>query len=289
MDRSEYEIRPLNIQDLEGLVALTDKVEWYFPRKYWKILLATGWAFGLFSPEKELAATTAIFDYGENLSFLGVVIVCPEFRGRGLASVMMNKVEHHLEKPATPIALIATPEGKPVYENRGYQIIGECIKFKGGHNGVAVSFPSLDDYRFKPLNNIKEDDLVRFDRDAFGADRSHVLAGLLAGKSKSIAMLQGETDKMVGFGFTTKRKGVLVVGPVVADELFQATAIVQMLIYGWSGPLRIDVLSHQGEFHKELLNLGFEVEEISPVMQLGVGDAYKAQPKAFALTSQALG
>lgn len=289
MANSEYEFRALNIQDLDDLVALTDEIEWYFPRKYWKLLLATGWAFGLFSTEKELVATTTIFDYGENLSFLGVVVVRAKFRGQRLASLMMDKVEQHLEKPSTPIVLIATPEGKPVYESRGYQIIGDCIKLMGGKNETPTEYPVMGEYHFKPLKNINEDDLARFDFEVFGADRSHVLAGLLAGKTKSVAMLDADTDRMAGYGFTMKRKGVLVVGPVVADQLSHAVAIVKILTYGWNGPIRIDILSHQSQFHEELLSLGFEVEAISPVMQLGEGDGYVSRPQSYSLASQALG
>lgn len=289
MEYLECDCRILNIQNVEKLQVLIDEVEWPFPKNYLKILLATGRIFGLYTAENELAATAAVFNYGDSFSLMGLIIVRKKFRGQGLATRIMDIAEKQLFAKSSSSILVATPVGQPVYERRGYKVIGECLKLVRRDKTSMQEYPSLPQLRFKPLQDGNRKALAKLDLAAFGADRSHVLTALLASKTSSVAIFDEEIEELVSYAFGAKRKKMMVIGPVVAEEASHAIAMVQMLSYGWKGPIRIDIPSSQAGFKDELLKLKFEVDEVAPIMQLGTGGDYMNRPNIFALTSQALG
>ncbi|MBL4906717.1 MAG: GNAT family N-acetyltransferase [Sneathiella sp.] len=289
MKNLEYELRILSIEDADDLLQLTNEIEWFFPMNYWKILLATGQVFGLYSSTNELVATTAIYDFGEQLAFLGVVIVRAKYRGQGLATRVIDAAEKSLPKTTTPVALIATDDGKPVYERRGYKVFGDCTKFLRAPDASLMDFPGLTGFQLISIQEQHLEAIKRFDVDSFGADRSHVLSVLLGENLPSVVLIDENTDRIMGYALTSIRHDTLIVGPVVAEDVSHAVVMVQQLVSDRDEEIRIDVLSHQTAFKEALEKLAFTKIEVSPVMVLGNGDDYIGKPKTFAMTSQALG
>lgn len=290
MENQKIDIRLADLEDLDGLMALTDGVEWFYTENYWKMLLAAGQTFGLFVDGKHLAAITTILDYGPNTAFIGVVVVQEKYRGLGFASRVISAAEQSLGRKTTPIGLIASTDGIPVYEKRGYQTVGMCQKLILSETAPQLPQPSLPGYRFEPISKDQAEKIKQFDTIAFGADRGHVIDTLLEAVGVNIALYDEEDGTLKGYAFSYPRKGMTIIGPVVARSAKEAAALCQMLALDHKEAIHLDTLPNQSSFMDEMVRIGFEHEEEAPIMVLHADQTSHTFPEQiFALTSQGFG
>ncbi len=290
MVTQEFEIRLANLDDLDNLMALTDGVEWYYTENYWRMLLEAGQTFCLFVEDTHLAAITTILDYGPNTAFIGVVVVQEKYRGLGFASRVISAAEDSLGRKTTPIGLIASSDGKPVYEKRGYQTVGMCQKLILAETAPQLPHPALPGYRFEPISTDQVEKIKQFDTVAFGADRGHVIDTLLEAAGANIALYDEENGLLKGYAFSYPRKGMTIIGPVVARSAKEAAALCQMLSLDHKEAIHLDTLPNQTDFMDEMIRIGFEREEEAPIMVLPADQSDFSFPdQIFALTSQGFG
>jgi GNAT superfamily N-acetyltransferase len=111
--------------------------------------------------------------YRTELAWIGMVLVDPDFRGRGIATRLMHVALNYLQRVGiTTIKLDATPAGYKMYESLGS--VTEAIIERW--EGVARTTSTQD------LSGIDEQTrrvMFAFDRRAFGVDRTEVLESLL--------------------------------------------------------------------------------------------------------------
>jgi len=122
--------------------------------------------------EGAIVATTTSIRYGTDLAWVGMVLTHPEFRGKGYARALTRRVLDYLSDVET-VKLDATEMGAPLYRQLGF--VEECAieRWRGQSNS--------------PPANVK--DFTRhdaLDREAFGADRSALLARLAKFESASL-------------------------------------------------------------------------------------------------------
>ncbi|GLQ06627.1 GNAT family N-acetyltransferase [Sneathiella chinensis] len=285
--RHGADIRRLDGSHMDALMAITDEVGWGFTRQYWQVVLAAGAVFGLYRDEDTPAAVSAIFDYGPELSALGVVIVRERYRGQGLASLVIDAAEGGLERTGAPLLLISTADGQPVYERRGFVTVSECRKLVKPEGVIVGEPPKLENGRFVPVTEDNLDRVLELDRAVFGADRTPVIRAMFHTCLQALAVEQD--GDLTGYAFLYARQGIEAIGPVVAENDAMAKALCQMLAYGREGGVRIDVLSHQATFGEALGTLGFQTAEAVPLMMLNGSSDLVSRPGAYALVSQTYG
>ena len=134
-----------------------------------------------------------------------MVLVHGPYRRRGLATRLMERSIAELRDRGLVPFLDATPAGRPVYERMGFRAVEALTRWRGRGGG-----PEAHD--LPPLVDVAE--IAELDRAAFGADRSAVLADLLA---RTGALSRRDPG---GDGFLLARTGRTAthVGPVVARE-----------------------------------------------------------------------
>ena len=83
--------------------------------------------------EGEAAGTATTTCYGNDLAWIGMVLVDPRFRRRGLATALMEHCLQFLEKEKgiACVRLDATPEGQTVYEKLGFRLEYETSPLGG--------------------------------------------------------------------------------------------------------------------------------------------------------------
>ncbi|MEK7405771.1 MAG: GNAT family N-acetyltransferase [Acidobacteriota bacterium] len=161
-------IRLLLPADIPAAMRLKEAAGWNQTPEDWANLLALE-PEGCFALECDgtVAATTTAVCYGKELAWIGMVLTAPEYRGRGFARRLM---EHALEflrgRDVAWIKLDATDVGRPLYLKLGFEDESLIERWAG----VGVGAAGED----KPggLSHLA------LDREAFGADRSAVLARL---------------------------------------------------------------------------------------------------------------
>jgi GNAT superfamily N-acetyltransferase len=137
--------------------------------------LAPQGCFGIDCDDR-LVATSTTYCYGGELAWIGMVLTAADYRGRGLARATMHAaVDFARSRDVAWIKLDATDMGRPLYEKLGFvneYAVERWLRPAGPSHDAPV-----DAYHPNPT----------LDREAFGANRSELLASLAPIESASIS------------------------------------------------------------------------------------------------------
>src|ERR1041385_7707967 len=118
----EGTIRLLTSADLPHAFGLSSLAGWNQTAEDWNLLLRLSPAgcFGL-QIGNTLAATATLFCYGTWLAWVGMVLTHPDFRRRGLATLLLRHVLAVADTLAIhTVKLDATEMGQPLYRSLGF-------------------------------------------------------------------------------------------------------------------------------------------------------------------------
>lgn len=118
----------------------------------------------------EMAGTATTTCYDQDLAWIGMVLVHPDFRRRGLGQALLEHCIHYLRevKKIRCVKLDATPEGLPLYEKLGFAAEWSLKRWVGHGGGNAENCP----------HDEITDEALALDRSIFAADRSLLLRSL---------------------------------------------------------------------------------------------------------------
>jgi GNAT superfamily N-acetyltransferase len=171
-------VRVLKVSDIPQAMLLKDAEGWNQTEQDWRRLLelAPDGCFGIEHKGKLVATTTAI-SYGLTLAWIGMVITAPEFRGRGLASRLMETALAYLDaRQMQCVKLDATSMGSGLYRRFGFE--DERPVERWLRAAAPASAPNI-------AGKAGDWD-AQLDRLVFGIDRSALLAMLARVESMSI-------------------------------------------------------------------------------------------------------
>jgi predicted N-acetyltransferase YhbS len=228
LDRS-FVIRPLTPSDVTAADELRRLAGWNQTEADWLRLISYE-PRGCFAAEWDgaLVATVTTTTYGSALAWIGMMLVHPDFRRRGIASALMRQAMATLEEQGIAcIKLDATPAGAPVYQRLGF--VPECGLHRWefeAPNGAAGNCGGAEPAVCSRSENVDEF-LLQLDADAFGVDRSSWLRELAAD-----AFVEAEQD---GYGLLRRGSRADALGPVVAATAGAAREIITRLLNRGTG------------------------------------------------------
>lgn len=272
----DVEIRVLREDDLAFVDELVQQAGWNQLRCDWLRVLRyePNGCFTALSGER-LIGTATTTTYGKDLGWIGMMLVHPDFRRRGIATALMRRSLSYLrDKDVHCIKLDASPEGQFVYEQLGF-----LAEWKFHRWERSADQPSQT---VRPNQAVRRvDQLVELDRIAFGADRSAFLH-LLDEVSFTISTEDG--FGMIRFG---RRASYL--GPVTAATAESAEHIIRSLVGPITGRVFWDIpgLNTEAEALAELL--GFHPVRDLTRMTLGQMQQEPYTSMQFAITSPETG
>ena len=161
-------IRRLCPSDLDGALRLTRAAGWNQLAADWERLLFLE-PEGCFVLEcdGQIAASTTVLCYGNDLAWVGMVLTAPEFRRRGFAeSLIVHALEFAESRKIANLKLDATDSGIELY--RKYGFMNECEIERWRRNPGPIEPAGVSPY---------SPDAV-YDRMNFGADRTRLLKEL---------------------------------------------------------------------------------------------------------------
>jgi GNAT superfamily N-acetyltransferase len=124
-----------------------------------------------------IRGTVTTIIYEARFAWVGMVLVDPEHRGQGLGTQLLNMAIEHLDSVGIPsIKLDATPKGKPIYEKLGFVSEYEIERWALNRRDRAPKLETTSSLQVGKSENFEE--ILRIDREAFGADRSALLRSL---------------------------------------------------------------------------------------------------------------
>jgi GNAT superfamily N-acetyltransferase len=249
-------LRIMTEQDVPGGLRLNTLSGWNQTAADWQRFLENSLR-GCFVMEHDgnVVGTATTISYENRFAWIGMVLVDPEYRKQGIGTELLEKTIEYLDSShIATMKLDATPQGKPIYERLGfveeYEIERWILKRLPGANPKAYSST------FAPLSDVQREQIIQFDKELFGADRSFLLRALCE-EAPEFATAVWNEEFLQGYAFG--RRGLFAdhLGPWVArtraaaDEIlcgFLATSCRETLIVDCikSNSMAVELLRSRG-------------------------------------------
>jgi GNAT superfamily N-acetyltransferase len=246
-------LRTMTSDDIPAGMRLKGLAGWNQTPADWRCFLE-GSPQGCFAAEIEgkLVGTAATIVYEQRFAWIGMVLVDPEFRGRGIGTRLLERTVEHLDGIGiATMKLDATPAGRPIYQKLGFEDEYEIERW-------LLKRPVPEPAR-PPRPLPVSDAVLQLDREIFGADRGSLLRSLAA-ESPDFAMATEHDGKIVGYTFG--RRGTLAdhLGPWMArDEETAAGLLDEFLRRSRHETVFVDALKDRRFAGEMLLAREFKV------------------------------
>jgi len=161
--------------------------------------------------------------YGPAFGFLGLYLVRPDFRARGIGLRLWQHASDYLGHRA--VGLDGVPAQQANYEKSGFRGYHGNIRFRvSGGSGSDPSSAEIID-----IEAVSFEDVAAFDRKVFGAPREGFLREWLTQRgAASLAAL--EDGQLAGYGVLRPCRVGFKIGPLFAREDPVAEALFDALV-----------------------------------------------------------
>jgi GNAT superfamily N-acetyltransferase len=209
--------------DVAAGMRLKDLAEWNQTKEDWERFLQAE-PEGCFVAEwnGQVAGTVTTIIYERRFAWIGMVLVDPQLRGKGIGTALLLKAIDHLDAKKVPcVKLDATPQGKPIYARLGFRIEYEIER----HSSTREASPQASPGRFpNPAQSIAP--LLEMDREVFGADRSALLRSVV-GSAPELITVTRRGGAVKGFALGRKGSRADHLGPWVAANARAAREVLE--------------------------------------------------------------
>jgi GNAT superfamily N-acetyltransferase len=218
----QADLRPMNLDDIAMAMRLKDDARWNQTEADWRRLIAASpdGCFVAVGPDSIVGTVTTII-YAGRLAWVGMVLVAPHHRGRGIGTALLKHAIAYLDaRGVRSIKLDATPAGKPLYARLG---------FVSEYDIERWSLSRADVDSATAFEKIELDDMLSWDRQIFGVDRSEILLSFHK-EAPQFSVVARRGAELEGYAFG--RRGSLAdqLGPWVAvSEAAAAVTLDQFL------------------------------------------------------------
>jgi len=185
--------RLMTIEDIPDAMRLKDVAGWNQTVVDWERFLYAN-PEGCFAAEYDgrVVGTSATIIYEGRLAWIGMVLVDSKHRGQGIGTALLERAIGHLDTRRVPcVKLDATPQGKPLYEKFGFlsehHIERWMLKHQPDGNPILKT-------------SVQIEQVLRVDREIFGADRSGLLRSL-AEEAPELALVAEHGARVAGYTF----------------------------------------------------------------------------------------
>ncbi|MBI5585737.1 MAG: GNAT family N-acetyltransferase [Deltaproteobacteria bacterium] len=278
-NRETIEIEPLDERHLPAALNLSEQSHWNQNGQDWRRLFRSspGGCFGAFL-EGRLVGTVTTSVYGTQLAWIGMMLVDPDYRRRGIGTRLMQAALDQLQRLGiVAVKLEATPAGKPLYETLGFRAEGLVERWEGTvQRRVEIKGPAWEE-RFRPS-------LYGFDRLAFGADRSFLLASLIADSPLAPLVALDAKGRLDGFALARPGRQAFYIGPVAARSPATALALLDGMLGRLAGEkIYLDFNTTLGLDSEVLADRGLVKQRDLTQMALGPESLAGISPLLFGL------
>lgn len=202
----------------------------------------------------EPVASISVVRYGDGFGFLGLYIVRPDRRGRGLGLALWRAGMAHLDGRTVGLDGVVAQQAN--YARSGFVLAHRNVRYAGR--------PVLDaaqDPRVRPVDGAMLPALEAFDRAHFPAARPTFLRGWLLGEGHVARALVAD-GAIVGYGVRRACRDGFKIGPLFARDAAAAEALALSLLDGVEATVALDVPEPNAEAVALALRLG-----LSPVFE----------------------
>lgn len=271
--------------DIPRCMALSTEAGWNQNEADWRRIMGSGEAHGLVDADA-LIASSAILTYGKAFGWICMILVTGSAQRRGHAIRLMKDCIERLEQRGLVAGLDATPAGRTVYVQLGFEDIYPITR-------LYAAQPAADDKRdggltITPLNAADWPDVLALDATSFGSDRASLLRALQNDRP-DLAFVARRNGTLAGFALGRGGRFATHIGPVVASEQSIACDLINAALHRGLGPVSIDVPDHQAALMAWLEHNGFNRQRGFMRMLRGRKTAFGEPQLTMAITGPEFG
>lgn len=274
----------MRVSDLPAAVALCRAARWNQTEAEWRLFLER-------APERTVAAerdgrtigTALLWPYGRHVAWVAMVLVDPAERGRGVGRALLDHAIG-LGAEGQALRLDATPAGRLLYSTMGFTDDFGLARYRSMSLARGDIHPAV-----QPLHGHDWDEVLRLDRNVFGADRRATLEFCLRSAPDLAWVLRSGTG-IEGYALGRHGHDTDHLGPIVGSGSNTATALAAAsLARITSRPASIDVPDDQTAFGRWIREQGFVVERPFTRMTRGTIADAGIQSQVFAAAGPEFG
>ncbi len=266
---TDLPIRALSVDDLHRCADLSEDRGWLREDHKWGLLLAAGSGYGIDAPDgRGLAAACVVTHYGNTstgpgLAAIGMVLVADRYARQGLGRALMTHICNDVLK-GVPLTLHATPYGRPLYEELGFNTTGRAEMLVGAFREDTSGAHGTARVRRAVAEDLPR--ILRLDAEVFGADRTHMITRLPAFADQLLVAEDRTDGTLTGYAAAWPNMHTHVIGPLIARDTDTARSLVTALARGTDRVLRTDVDVRHEELLAWLKERGLESVSFNAVM-----------------------
>ncbi len=221
-------LRVMTTADIPAGMRLKELAGWNQTPSDWERFLRASPA-GCFVAEIDgrVCGTATTIVYEGRFAWIGMVLVDPDVRGRGIGTRLLEKTIEHLDGLGVPtLKLDATPQGKPIYARLGfaseYEIERWVLKRQPPRQDRgAVQAP--DAKEVEPQPDLER--IIELDRQVFGADRGDLLRSLDQ-ETPALTLAARVQSEFEGYSLGRRGSRADHLGPWVARDEARALKLI---------------------------------------------------------------
>lgn len=273
--------------DISAGLRLCRRANWNQVAADWELFLAL-------SPEGCRVATddagnvvgsVATIRYGHEFSWIAMVLVDPPYRGKGLGTRLLKEALDVIGD-ATIARLDATPAGRSVYVPLGFREEYQLQRMERPSN-PDIGSVHLQVDQVRRMSDADFADVVKYDRDVFGADR-RVLLEMCRREAPEYAWAIGD-GRIDGYLFGRHGYSFEQMGPLVARDDSTARVLVAACLSAHAGrPFIIDT-PLRASWAGWLESAGFMLQRPFTRMRRGAQRVRERADRMFAITGPEFG
>ena len=222
----ELILRPMSPDEVEELVAWAAQEGWNPGRSDARLFYETDpEGFVAAEIDGEMIGGGAVVAYGETYGFMGLFIVKPEYRGRGLGRHLWTARRDMLRArldPEAPIGMDGVEAMAPFYAEGGFELayVNRRYSLTAGAQTVSSDVVPISDVPFQAL--------VKFDRHFFPAFREEFLDGWITQRG-AIARAVVNDAGVQGYAVARPCGEGYKVGPLFAEDAETASTLLHAI------------------------------------------------------------
>jgi len=278
-------LRPMRATDIDVGLRLCRASGWNQLRRDWEQFLALG-PDGSWVAEQEgqVVGTVTTVRYGTRFAWIGMVLVDPAVRGRGIGTRLLDRAIALLSD-VPRLCLDATAAGHALYLSRGFTDETQIHRLQGGPTLLAQPSPG----GVRPMREQDLAEVCGFDEPVFGADRVGMLRWMWHG-APEYAWVAERGGRLTGYAFGRHGHHSEHLGPVVAEDGETARHLAATCLSAHRGrTFIVDVPLGQRSWRESLEALGFSHQRPLIRMARGGGSVQGDPSRGFAVLGPEFG
>jgi GNAT superfamily N-acetyltransferase len=257
-------LRAMSPADVEPATEMILRNDWGVRRDWLEFATSQPDCFPVIAEADGTVVATGVGTANGAVGWIGTIFVEPAWRGRGLGRSITQSIIGRLDGAGCrTLALVATNEGRQLYERMGFEIQTQYRIFQ------AVGLPSIDApdgvRSFQPADL---PGLIALDREGTGEDRSHAITRFAAPETaRVLTRITDAGDEVEGFVIRAPWGGGATVARTPDAALRVITA--RRRAAGPAGRVRVGLLDENAEGRARLTEVGFRLLWSAPRMVRG--------------------